>query len=1474
MKSQNLRTLVLLGSLLGASNAAAEDIDIYAGNSSNATSNLLVVLDNSGSWNGNANTAQCPGVFSASTLLSSAGGVQACGMWRAVDAIQNSPSLLGKLNMGVMLLGKQSTNGGVFKFPPEVAPASLPNMNLTGIGQMKTVLESLSKGSGGDTSNGRDFGGSTWEAWAFYTGKTGASGTPYDGVSVATCGKNFVIRVGIADNNAQPGDFNANQVKSALSTAITDAGAAPQLLDYIAPNWIVDNKFSSSTNFWADEWTRFMKVNNDITTYTITLVDSSASDTQNVAAYKEYMRRLAAVGGGKEFVVDINNMEEFVQALLQIFNEVQAVNSVFASASLPISVNAQGTFENQIFMGMFRPDPAGKPRWAGNLKQYQFKLDTSDPLRRRLFMADSQGNPAINAAGTGFFSPNAVSFWTSKNTAALPDSIDPDGTNGVNGTTPGGFFIFNPQGASSGNEGFDLPDGEVVEKGGVSQRIRLENLINNYSAAAGSSTNPRRLYTCTTGTTNCTAGSPGTSLSATPFDTGNDGITSALLGAGISGTPVSTITRNNTTATVTMPAPGMDPVLANGGTVTVSGSQYSQFNGVVVAGGPPTATTFMYPVTVVPPVTATGTGYTATRQATSLTINSLTRTGPTTVTADVTGHGFIDGQVVTISGASSGYEGNVTVANSAANSFTYEITPGPVTPGSGGTATVGNSTFNITSIVRSAPSPTAPFDATVTVVTTTNINFTAPASVTINGASPSDYNGPYTVTNTGTLCPNAGNKNRTFCFTKATTPVSPAATPGTVGTVGALANITSLSRTANTCVGGPPANSNATVTATTDAVHSFNVGDVVTISGTPGPDDALYSGSYTVMSVAADQLSFTYTIATRPACSDSTVGMQASALGVDATTLIRWVRGQDSLGDEKSPQPTGPINIRPSVHGDVLHSRPAVVAYPTQNNPTSVVVFYGSNDGVFRAVNGNQTGDIGNVPPGGELWGFIPPEFFGKLRRMYLNSPVIKLSSTSDAILPAPEPKDYFFDGSIGVFQDIDNSKVYLYITARRGGRLIYAIDVSDPADPKFMWKRTNTDADTRFAELGQTWSQPKVAFVKGYVDASNNPKPVLIFGAGYDPADDKEPPDPATMGRGIYILDALTGNIVWQAKGGGSLNECKGNPCQLADMIYPIPSDVTLIDRNTADESGFIDRLYVPDLGGNVWRVDLETTTGSTPDHWQVTKLASVGGTGATKRKIFFPPDVVTTKNFDAVMFATGDREHPTLDHNSVNILNRFYMLKDSKVGNDATGATSIVDDTATVVDPWTQGSDPAPSCDCLFNATPILPTTASSEPTQPGPVFDPSDPDFNGFYITLKNAVATKSAEGTITYGPGIEKGEKSVNAPTTVGGFTFFGTNTPIPPDPSICQANLGTARGYRIDFLTGESRFVVFDGGGLPPSPVAGVVIVDGQTVPFLIGGGNPDGTGPDDKSAIGGQEPPIPIPPIRSRIYWYRDLGNR
>jgi hypothetical protein len=51
----------------------------------------------------------------------------------------------------------------------------------------------------------------------------------------------------------------------------------------------------------------------------------------------------------------------------------------------------------------------------------------------------------------------------------------------------------------------------------------------------------------------------------------------------------------------------------------------------------------------------------------------------------------------------------------------------------------------------------------------------------------------------------------------------------------------------------------------------------------------------------------------------------------------------------------------------------------------------------------------------------------------------------------------------------------------------------------------------------------------------------------------------------------------------------------------------------------------------------------------------------------------------------------------------------------------------------------------------------------------------------------------------------------------------------------------------------------------------VTVGDSQrSVPFCLGCGNPDpgGGGADTKSFIGGGKPPIPVIPIRKRVYWY------
>jgi type IV pilus assembly protein PilY1 len=111
--------------------------------------------------------------------------------------------------------------------------------------------------------------------------------------------------------------------------------------------------------------------------------------------------------------------------------------------------------------------------------------------------------------------------------------------------------------------------------------------------------------------------------------------------------------------------------------------------------------------------------------------------------------------------------------------------------------------------------------------------------------------------------------------------------------------------------------------------------------------------------------------------------------------------------------------------------------------------------------------------------------------------------------------------------------------------------------------------------------------------------------------------------------------------------------------------------------------------------------------------------------------------------------------------------------------------------------------------------------------------------------------------------------VTSAITVFGTTTFSTHTPVVPTVGGCTSNLGTAKVYNISYENAAStngtiwRSEVVVGGGLPPSPVAGMVTLDDGTVmPFIIGA--------DPNSPLQGGEPvPSNIAEQSKGVtYWY------
>jgi type IV pilus assembly protein PilY1 len=69
---------------------------------------------------------------------------------------------------------------------------------------------------------------------------------------------------------------------------------------------------------------------------------------------------------GRRPLLDAIDASAVAQAVRAIIAEIRPP-TLRTPRSLPPSLDAPGTYLNQVYMGMFRPDATGSPRWSGNL---------------------------------------------------------------------------------------------------------------------------------------------------------------------------------------------------------------------------------------------------------------------------------------------------------------------------------------------------------------------------------------------------------------------------------------------------------------------------------------------------------------------------------------------------------------------------------------------------------------------------------------------------------------------------------------------------------------------------------------------------------------------------------------------------------------------------------------------------------------------------------------------------------------------------------------------------------------------------------------------------------------------------------------------------------------------------------------------------------------------------------------------------
>ncbi|WP_258405477.1 pilus assembly protein [Shewanella sp. FJAT-52076] len=548
----------------------------------------------------------------------------------------------------------------------------------------------------------------------------------------------------------------------------------------------------------------------------------------------------------------------------------------------------------------------------------------------------------------------------------------------------------------------------------------------------------------------------------------------------------------------------------------------------------------------------------------------------------------------------------------------------------------------------------------------------------------------------------------------------------------------------------------------------------------------------------------------------------AALLGVDeaeVANLIDWARGVDVDDDNDNGNLT---EMRADIMGDPLHSKPLAINFGSEGSP-DIRVIVGTNQGVLHMFK-DEGASVS------ESWAYLPWEMLPKQAALREN-------------LPSGRHSVYGIDGSPVAWVKSGASgiqKAWLFFGLRRGGDAYYALDITNPDTPRFMWRIDGNSPGMDL--LGQSWSKPVVTFIPG-----RESSPVLIFGGGYSPSNKDIPGvgTPDNLGTAVFIVDAATGALVHSF---GPNNA--GNMTVMPSIKDSIPNEVAVLDANN---DGLTDRIYATDTGGNVWRMDMPGTTPKDANRrWSAFKFASLGGmTTGSDRRFFAAPVVaqtalnntleftshekgrsttvttVQTIPYDAVVVGSGIRPAPQDDQRE----DMFFTLQDRNIGIrsfDGSNKDRLPPSALTLAD--------------LYDVTSAPPTTKEEE-VRFGKL--------RGWYYNF------------------TRKGEKSLSAGSIIRGRVFFTSYVPGSAGAPGTNQCLIPGKGYLYGFdlhkgTRSYNQTYLEMGESVPDTPQ---LVVPSSKAMYLIGIGKApelmvktrcednnehcDGCPPGDEKCIGG-----------------------
>ena len=277
-----------------------------------------------------------------------------------------------------------------------------------------------------------------------------------------------------------------------------------------------------------------------------------------------------------------------------------------------------------------------------------------------------------------------------------------------------------------------------------------------------------------------------------------------------------------------------------------------------------------------------------------------------------------------------------------------------------------------------------------------------------------------------------------------------------------------------------------------------------------------------------------------------------------------------------------------------------------KDRPT--MLYVPQHTGQLTAFRVDRAEDLQVENYGQALWSFIPNALLPRLQDngsqlhfLMDLSPVVKdvlLSANKLAVDPEAEAARW---------------RSVLVQGYRDGARGYFALDVTDPTDPKLMWEIshdqrcvagvacTPSAAGTPkndYCYLGNSFSRPAIGtvYLEGYGAVAKQDRAVAIFAGGrFDEETDQIVPDgcgahhdylPSAVGASLFVVDLETGEIIRSFRA-NKMTDVGMTDEDRARMIYDISGSPSCYSMSNG---AVMTRCFVGDRGGQLWRLDMSS--------------------------------------------------------------------------------------------------------------------------------------------------------------------------------------------------------------------------------------------------------------------------------------------